>query len=85
MYVCFYVFDTLYLMMPMASANQQVRSVGPGVTEGDVPVTEKEEREVASEVDLKISLCQAFFCQTYNLRQGDGDTTPADSAVGDQG
>ncbi len=54
---------------PMTSTDQQVRSAGPGVTERDVPATEKEEREVASEMDLKVDLCQTFSCRSYDLRK----------------
>ncbi len=53
---------------PVASADRQVRSAWPGVTEGDASATEKEEREMASEMALKMPLCQVFFCHTYNLR-----------------
>ncbi len=53
----------------MASGDQQVRSVGPGIAERDASVTEKEKREVASETDPKMFVCQAFFCQTYDLRK----------------
>ncbi len=50
----------------MASGDQQVRAAGQGITESDAPATEKEERDVASQMDLKMSLGQAFSCQTHS-------------------